>query len=72
LQNGKEKGKPVKRTKKDPNSITFSDRDRDFFIEILRNPPQPNKHMRKAFKEYERFRSASSVKDFYTNDSFRS
>jgi hypothetical protein len=32
----------------------LSDRDRDRFLELLANPPPPNKALREAFKRYKR------------------
>lgn len=32
----------------------LSDRDRDIFLEMLKNPPEPNEVLRKAVKEYKK------------------
>lgn len=37
---------------KQRDSLTLSDRDRDLFLVALENPPMPNKHLKKAVKEY--------------------
>jgi len=46
---------------KSNNTMVLSDRDRDIFLEALRNPPKVNKHLKQAFKEYERFRKKKKI-----------
>lgn len=41
---------------KNNNEFILSDQDRDQFLEALENPPQPNKNLQKAFRDYRRLR----------------
>ena len=35
------------------NKLILSDIDRDLFLELIRNPPEPNESLLKAMKQFE-------------------
>jgi uncharacterized protein (DUF1778 family) len=41
--------------------LTLSDRDRDLFLNALENPPEANKRLRQAFKNYQKRKSGISA-----------
>ena len=45
------------------HKLVLSDRDRDLFLQLLVNPPQPNQALKKAMKQFELEYETDKVED---------